>query len=101
MAIIRPGIWKGVWSVTADMPAAVYRELAKDAGVHIYNNSTDTFGANKSYAFIHPSSVGSRTITFPRAVTLYDALSEQILGTDITSYTRSYQLGETLIYRYE
>jgi hypothetical protein len=101
MAITRQAEWKGVWSVTADMPAAVYRELARDAGVHIYNNSTDTFGVNKSYIYIHPSSAGSRTITFPRAVTLYDSLSEQLLGTDITSYTRSYELGETMIYRYE
>ena len=101
MAITRQGTWKGVWSITADMPASVYRVLANDAGVHIYNNSTDTFGVNKSYIYIHPSSDGSRTIYFPRAVKLYDALSEQLLGTNITSYTRTYQLGETMIYRYE
>lgn len=101
MAITRQGTWKGVWCVTADMPAAVYRELARDAGVHIYNDSTDTFGVNTSYVYMHPSSAGSRTITFPRPVTLYDALSEQLLGTNISAYTRSYQLGETMIYRYE
>jgi hypothetical protein len=101
MAIMRHSDWKSVWCATADMPAAVYRELAKEAGLFIYNNNTDTFGANKSYIFIHPSSAGSRTIKFPRAVILYDAMTEQVLGTNITSYTRSYQLGETMIYRCE
>jgi hypothetical protein len=101
MAITRQSTWKGIWCATADMPAAVYRTIASDAGAFIYNNSTDTFGVNKSYMFIHASSAGSRTINFPRAVTLYDGLSEQVLGTNITSYTRTYQLGETLICRYE
>jgi hypothetical protein len=101
MAVTRPGTWTGIWCATADMPAAVYRAIASQAGVFIYNNSTDTFGANKSYVFIHPSSAGSRTINLPRTVKLYDALSEQVLGTNITSYTRTYQLGETMIYRYE
>jgi hypothetical protein len=102
MAIKDMGDWKSIYCVTSDMPAKVYRELAAYAGVHIYNEQDDTLYANSSYVCIHPSSAGSRTIEWPEAVDVYDALAEgSSLATNTTSYTRSYQQGETKIYRYE
>jgi hypothetical protein len=101
MAITEPTGWKGVWMITSDIPAGVYRELAKFANVHIYNHGDDALYANKSYVTIHPGSAGNRTIYFPYHVTIYDALTEGApLATNVTSYTRGYQLGETMIYRY-
>lgn len=94
--------WTSIYSVTSYMPSKVYRELARFAGVNIYNEGDDTFYANSSYVCIHASSAGSRTITWPQAVDVYDAFEEgPALQLNTTTYTRSYQLGETMIYRYE
>ena len=94
------GTWKSVYCATADMPAGVYRELARYAGAHIYNESSDTLYANKSYVCIHPSSAGTRTVKFPQNVNIYDALTEQLLAASANSYTFSSQVGETRIFRY-
>jgi len=83
------------------MTASIYRELARWAGVHIYNEGSDTFYLNRSYVCIHANGAGSRTITFPQAVDIYDALTENLLQSNTSSYTRSYADGETFVYRYQ
>jgi hypothetical protein len=105
MAIKDMGTWKSIYCITAQMPAAAFREIARYAGVHIYNENNDTFYANKSYVCIHPNHAEgtqqSRTITFPFAVDIYDAETEGLpLQSNVTSYTRSYDGGETKVYRY-
>lgn len=105
MAIREFNEWTSIYSATSEMTAAIYRELARYAGVHIYNESNDTLYANTSYVCIHPSHnetvLQSRTIHFPMAVDVYDALTETLLQSNTTSYTRSYYGGETMIYRLE
>ena len=101
MAIREFTDWTSIYCATSNMPAAIYRELARYAGVHIYNESDDTLYANRSFLCIHASSAGSRTITFPQSVDVYDAFFETSLGTNTTTYTTSLSEGETLIIRYE
>jgi hypothetical protein len=56
---------------------------------------------NKSYVCVHADGAGSLTINWPVQVNLYDALTGAAIATGVTSDTRSYQHGETFIYRYE
>lgn len=102
MAIKDNGAWEALYAVTSDLPAAVYREIARYAGVHIYNESNDTFYANSSYICLHANGTGQRMIRFPRPVTLYDAETEgTALATNTNSFTYYFSSGETRLLRYE
>ena len=101
MAIKSLSGWKSIYSVTSDIPASALREMARYAGMHIYNSQNDTLYVNNSYVTVHANGAGSRTINWPRPVTLYDAMTNAPLASGVTSHTRSYQHGETYIYRYE
>lgn len=104
MALKDMGTWQSIWSIGSEMPATVFREIARYAGVHIYNENNDAFYVNRAYVAIHPNhdeaAQQNRTITFPFAVDLYDAETETLLETNITSYTRMYGGGDTKVYRY-
>ncbi|MEI7634432.1 MAG: hypothetical protein WCK47_09160 [bacterium] len=99
MAIKDMGTWKSIWTVTPDMPAAIYRELARYAGVHIYNERDDTFYANKSFACVHADGDGTRTLKLPKASSVYDMIASQKLSGSTTAYERSMGNGETIIFR--
>ena len=98
MAIRDMGTWTSLFTVTSNMPASIYREIARYAGVHIYNESNDTLYANRSLVCIHPASAGDRTLRFPERMNVRDMLTDQVLATDVDEYTLvGLQLGETKI----
>jgi hypothetical protein len=99
MALKDFGTWTSLYCATAEMPASVLRELARYAGVHIYNEANDTLYANKSYICVHSFIAGTRTIKFLSNVDVYDALTEQVLARNVTSWTWPCQLGETCLLR--
>jgi hypothetical protein len=94
------GSWTSVYAITAVLPAAFYRELARHAGVHIYNDRDDTFYANKSYVTVHANGAGPRTIRFPRSCELRDAVTEKQLAARTRQYSHDFKNGETIILRW-
>ncbi len=93
--------WTSVYTITAKLPAAAWRALARYAGVHIYNASDDTLYASRSYLTLSAGNrAGSRTICFPHAVDAFDAVSGRTLCENVKEFTRPFQAGETLIVRY-
>lgn len=94
------GNWTSVYSITPTLPASFYRELAREAGVHIYNEHDDMFYQNTNFAVIHASSAGPRTINFPWKVNVYDMVNEKQLAPNTTKFEYNYQRGETLILRW-
>jgi hypothetical protein len=100
MAIKEFSEWKSIYSVTSYFPAAVLRELARYAGVHIYCETDDTLYANDSYVCMHANEAGSLTVSWPNPVDLYDGMTNTLITSGTTSHTRSYEHGETFIYRY-
>jgi hypothetical protein len=101
LAMKKMGSWTSLYSITPDLPPAVYRELARHAGVHIWSEKDDTFYANKSYVCLHANGAGQRTILFPRRCELSDAITEEALGTSAEYRTHDLQHGETLVLRWE
>lgn len=93
--------WTSLYAITPALPAALYRALAKQAGVHIYNDADDTFYANVSYAVLHANGEGERTIRLPQKYDVYDEAAQAQVAAGVSSYTRSYAHGETVILRLE
>jgi hypothetical protein len=88
-----------VYSVTPLMPVEAYRELAKQAGVHLYNTSNDTLYVNKSYLTVNADGAGTRTIVFPEATNVFDPVSGKLLYQDITDFKKVFKDKETLLVR--
>ena len=91
--------WTSVYAISPDLPPAFYRELARQAGVHLYSEKDDTLYVNQSLITLHARDDGERTLRFPEAVTLHDALTNKSLNTSTSAYTLNMQRGETRLIR--
>ena len=87
--------WTSLWTPTAAMPAAHYRELARAAGVHTFNDQDDVLYANASLICIHARSDGQLMLRFPTRVKLRDALSNVPIATAVKVWRKHLRLGET------
>lgn len=101
LAMRNLGSWISFYAITPTLPAAFYRELARQAGVHVYNDRDDTFYANKSYVVLSANGEGTRVIQFPRhCEEVREAVTEQRLATQTRSYSCEFKNGETQILRW-
>jgi len=91
------GDWISIYSVTSEMPAAIYREIARYAGVHIYNEKDDAFYANRSLVSLHANGAGSRTIRFTKTGNIFDMMTGAKLAGDVDQYTQDFANGETVV----
>jgi hypothetical protein len=92
--------WTSWYTLTADMPPAVYRALARAAGVHLFHESDNTLYANRSYVTLCAEKAGEHTITFPQRVDVFDPFSGQILQRNTSKYRCPLRAKETLLIRY-
>jgi hypothetical protein len=99
LAIKHQESWTALYAISPDLPPAFYRELARQAGVHLYNEHDDTLYVNASLMTLHARDDGERTLHFPKPVTLHDALSEESLAEHASQLTLSMRKGETRMIR--
>jgi hypothetical protein len=90
--------WTSLWTPTAAMSAAHYRQLARAAGVHIFNDQDDAFYVNSSMICLHASSDGRCEIRFPEKVELYDAIMGKSFGSGIRCWKQQFKMGETALW---
>lgn len=72
--------WTSIYASSAGLKAAAWRQLARSAGVHIFNDADDAFYANSSIVTIHARRAGRRTLRFPRACRVTDLVTGEVLG---------------------
>ena len=77
LAVRRFEEWTSVWCAAPDMPSWLLREIARDAGVHIYSEHDEALYANRSFIGIHSHGAGPRRLRFPQAVDLYDVFGDK------------------------
>lgn len=99
LAIKRQQDWTSIYTISSTLPAAVWREMARLAGVHIYNEEDDTFYLNQSYLCLHARTAGPRTVQFPAPCHLYNLLDDTWLSHESLSYHCNLERGETLLLR--
>ena len=93
--------WISLWSSTADMPAAGYRELARAAGVHLFNARDDVLYACRSLICLHAQDDGERQLHFPVEVQLQDVLTGEPLGVGIRQWSHPFRAGETRLFYWQ
>ena len=92
---------RSVYAITASLPSRFYRELARSAGVHIYNDRDDTLYVSHDYLTVNADGAGVRSLKFPHRVNIYDAVNEESLANDVLEFDLSLQDMETRIIRLE
>ena len=101
MALVNKGTWTSIWTETVNLPPSAFRDIARFAGVHIYSNADDVLYANKSYVALDAHTAGTKTIRFPRPVSVYDGMTGALLKNSTASYSFRAQVGDVNIFRYQ
>ena len=57
--------WKSIYAATNILPAALWREIARDAGVHIYTENGEPTYAGNGILGVHTARAGAQTIALP------------------------------------
>jgi len=74
-AVKEMNAWRSVWCAVPNLPAALLRNIARYAGVHIYSNGDDFVCANRFMVSVHARYGGKRLIALPRPSTVTDAFT--------------------------
>jgi len=99
-----PGDYASVFSCAVPLPAVLLRELARYSGTHVYGEGDDLVFADNCTLTVHSMRPGRRVIKLPRASTVWDVITRQKLGEQLTELmidvdppqTRMFFFGERL-----
>jgi hypothetical protein len=93
--------WLSAYAITSNLPPVFYRELARLAGVHIYNEKDDSFYINRSYITLNADGQGIRTIKLPHTCDVINPLTNEKIYKSVKQFTKDMKDKETLLLRYE
>lgn len=87
-----PG-WTSVWSVVPNLPSPLLRNLAQDAGVHIYSEEDQVF-ASEELIGINALYSGKHILRLPRKCNVRDLWENKVLGKGVDVLSFELKLGE-------
>jgi len=101
----RPGLvirrhdgWTAVHSAAPALPAALLRELAGMAGVHLYSPG-DVVWASAGLLTVSVNEAGDRTIRLPRRCTVSDLVTGETVATDAARFDATFPAKGTRTFR--
>jgi hypothetical protein len=101
LAIKDMGDWTSVYSITAIVPPAFYRELARHAGAHVYNERDDALYISTNYLCVNADGEGTRRITLPQKCDVFDPLTGETLQAGTETIERPLADHESMLVRYQ
>jgi len=97
-AVKRMERWTSVYSSLPVLPPAVIRNIAREAGVHIYCDSNDFVAANNWLLCVCAASSGTRTIRLPRQASVTDAMTGEETARNASAFEVEMKYGETRVW---
>lgn len=82
LAVRDHGDWLSVHSAAPALPAALLRQLAERAGVHLYTEEAIVW-ASRGLLSVNVDQGGTRLIQLPRPATVVDLVTGETLGVDV------------------
>ncbi|MBR4124834.1 MAG: hypothetical protein IKR13_01405, partial [Victivallales bacterium] len=73
---------KSIFHGGAALEAQFVREVARQAGVHVYTDTDDNFFAGGNFLCIHSTSAGTKTIRLPHRADAVEIYTGEIIGED-------------------
>jgi hypothetical protein len=81
--------WTSIYSSAPILPAPLLRNIAREAGAHIYSDADDVIYANDGFVTIYSPQGGTRTISLRKPATVVDALDGSVLATGVSAFSLS------------
>ena len=102
LAVRDMGEWTSVFVGSKAGPSDLLRNIAREHGVHIYNDANDVFYANGDFFAIHPAEEGERTIMLPgEAASVTDVFDAKVVAKNKAKVKLDLEFGTTKLYRTE
>ena len=92
--------WTAVYSSSIRIPAALLRNLARQAGAHVYVESGDATYADNRYIGVHAATAGEKTIRLPpgsESCRVKDAVTGEVLTVVSGTVRMTLARGETRV----
>lgn len=91
--------WTSVVASDPHLAAADLRDVARDAGVHIYIDTDETLYASRRHVALHSATGGDRRIVLPRTCsTVTELFSGRVVGRDVTVIEDHLASPDTVLY---
>jgi hypothetical protein len=90
--------WTSVYIAVPNVPAPILRNIARQAGCHIYNDDGDLVYANSHFLAIHTNIGGPKRLRLPKRTDVYDAFTEKLVARKVTEFTDTVSQYETRLY---
>lgn len=87
--------WTAIYSSSIELPATLLRNLARQAGAHVYTDTGDATYADSRYIGVHAASDGEKTVHLPRDCRVKDALTGEDLKVENGTVRFTLRRGET------
>ena len=101
----RPGLcakqtggFTSIWSGVPNLPSCLLRNIARAAGVHVYDDGDDQVLASDRLLGIHARYAGERTIRLPRPSDVFDPFAKKYLGKGVTELKVALPAGGTALW---
>jgi hypothetical protein len=79
--------WTSVFIGVPDVPCRIWRNIARLAGCHIYNDQDAIIDANSHFLAIHTAAGGRQTLRLRQKSDVYDAYTEQRVARQVSEFT--------------
>jgi hypothetical protein len=91
--------WKSIYVAVPNIPAPVLREIARFAGVHLYNEEGDVLAVSRNLLSVHTISGGERTFRLPSTLeVVFDLYEKRIVDRNTNQFTVTLKPGSTALY---
>lgn len=102
LAVKEMSRWKSVYSFAPLLPAELLRNIARYAGVHIYDDKGDFLSSSSWFLCIHSAFSGTRLLKLPKPTDVYSVTEGRYIGKNLMQFevnlpsktTRFYLLGK-------
>ncbi len=92
------GDWTSIYAGAPVIPAALLRNMAKFAGVHIYSEDPHVLYANKNFVAIHTIRSGRKTIHLPQRANVYDVFEKREIAKNTAAFVDNIPAHTTKLY---
>jgi hypothetical protein len=93
--------WTSVYSAAPIVPAPLLRNLAHEAGCHIYSDANDVVYANKNFLCIYAPGGGVRTVQLPQKSRVTDLLENKPVADAVKEFPLTLSTNGAVLLRLE
>jgi len=99
MGVKTCGGWTSIYIAVPNVPAAVWRGIARFAGVHLYSEEGDVLHVSRQLLGVHTVAGGERTFALPGKVErVHDLYNDRTVAADTARFTVNLSPRSTELY---